>query len=171
WVGDNAPESGDALIFPASALQKVNINDFVGYSFAKITFTGGGYNISGNAIGLDVGIVNSGTSFNQFGLDVTLDCPQTWTNTGVQFTDYGNIFLDGITLKVNTNATSPITLAGGISGTGGVTKIGTGSLTFLGTVDNDYTGTTAVNAGKLYLGKHDGFIAVPGPLTTSTSAP
>ena len=27
WVGDNAPEAGDALIFPASAVQKVNFND------------------------------------------------------------------------------------------------------------------------------------------------
>ena len=59
----------------------------------------------------------------------------------------GNVTNGGALLTVGGDNTSPAAYAGTISGTGGLTKIGTGALTLTGT--NTFTGATAVNAGVL----------------------
>jgi fibronectin-binding autotransporter adhesin len=59
----------------------------------------------------------------------------------------GNVTLGGATLTLGADNTNPAPYAGSISGTGGVTKIGTGIQTFSGS--NNYSGNTAINAGVL----------------------
>src|SRR5262249_29494200 len=55
-----APSPGDALLFPAGAARLSNANDFpAGMSFRSLTFSGPGFNISGNAITLEAGITNT----------------------------------------------------------------------------------------------------------------
>lgn len=65
------------------------------------------------------------------------------------------------------------TLNGQIKGTGSLTKTAAsnaGILTFGGALSNTYTGTTTVSAGRLYLSKTGGAIAVPGDITLNFSA-
>ena len=59
----------------------------------------------------------------------------------------GNVTLGSATLTTGGDNTSPAAYAGAISGSGGVTKIGTGTQTFSGA--NGYTGQTTVSAGVL----------------------
>lgn len=57
-----------------------------------------------------------------------------------------SVLLDNSVLTVG-GANTSTTFAGGISGTGGLTKVGSGTLTLSGT--GDYTGATNVNEGEL----------------------
>lgn len=53
------PLAGDLLVFPAGAARKVNVNDLAANTvFESITFTGSGYEVSGNDLGLSAGLVN-----------------------------------------------------------------------------------------------------------------
>ena len=54
------------------------------------------------------------------------------------------------------------TVTGQITGTGGVTKTGLGVLVLGGTTTNDFTGSSAVNAGILHLNKPAGTTAISG---------
>src|ERR1043166_7119118 len=57
WVGDIAPLPGDDLVFPASAAQLSNSNNFpAGTGFNSISFTGEGYTIGGSNLVLAAGI-------------------------------------------------------------------------------------------------------------------
>ena len=48
---DTLPQAGDDLVFPASASNKSNSNDFAAdTSFNSITFNGSGYTLAGNRI-------------------------------------------------------------------------------------------------------------------------
>ena len=59
----------------------------------------------------------------------------------------GNVTLGSATLTVGADNTSPAAYAGAISGTGGLTKVGSGTLTLAGA--NTYGGATVVSAGTL----------------------
>ncbi|NBP80557.1 aminotransferase class I/II-fold pyridoxal phosphate-dependent enzyme, partial [bacterium] len=74
----------------------------------------------------------------------------------------GSIQLGSGTLTLNQASNG--TYAGNIRGTGGLVKNGTGSLTF--TNWSDYTGTTTINAGSLYLNRFDSSSGA-GTLNTS----
>ena len=51
WVGDIAPPAGSDLVFPSSAANLTNTNNFAsGTNFNSILLTGGGYFVDGNAI-------------------------------------------------------------------------------------------------------------------------
>ena len=62
----------------------------------------------------------------------------------------GNVTLGIGTLTVGGDNTSPAAFAGGISGSGGLTKIGTGTQTLSGVIG--YTGATTVSQGILLFG-------------------
>ncbi|OYV04927.1 MAG: hypothetical protein CFE26_14290, partial [Verrucomicrobiales bacterium VVV1] len=81
-------------------------------------------------------------------LDITGFNTQIGSLTGGGATG-GNVILGAATLTVGGNNTSPAAYAGAISGTGGLTKIGTGTQILTGA--NTYTGATNVNAGTLAL--------------------
>ncbi len=62
WVGDVAPLPNSKLIFPGSALQKTNVNDFAaGTSFGSILISGSNYSISGNQVDLDGSVTSLGS--------------------------------------------------------------------------------------------------------------
>ena len=44
------PVAGDDLVFPTGAARLTITNNFVGYTFKSITFTGSGYDLRGNAL-------------------------------------------------------------------------------------------------------------------------
>ena len=65
----------------------------------------------------------------------------------------GNVTLRSGTLSIGGDNTSPAPYAGGISGSGGITKIGTGLLTLSGS--SIYTGVTTLAGGVLNAGAGD----------------
>jgi autotransporter-associated beta strand protein len=86
---------------------------------------------------------------------------------------YGLAFSGATTISGTTNATfdtesAPLTLAGGVSGTGGLTKLGAGTLTINGTAS--YAGNTDVSAGILNVsGVSGGGLAIASSQTLSGS--
>src|SRR5262249_36098136 len=88
WVGDVVPNPGDDLVFGPSAARLANINDLAGMSFHPITFSAGGYWISGNGIPLTGGgVVNSAGSN-------TLNLPITLSSVGQAFVAAGSTSLN-----------------------------------------------------------------------------
>ncbi|NLF72355.1 MAG: hypothetical protein GX575_25245, partial [Candidatus Anammoximicrobium sp.] len=79
----------------------------------------------------------------------TLDLNNLNTTIG-SLTGAGDVTLGSGALTVGTDNTSPAAHSGAISGTSGVTKVGTGTLTLGGA--NTYSGDTVVNAGTLKIG-------------------
>ena len=65
---------------------------------------------------------------------------------------------------------SSLTLAGAISGVGGIIEAGPGTLTYAGSAANTYAGLTTVSSGTLVLDKTIGTKAVPGNLVVSGSS-
>lgn len=162
WVGDVAPAAGDDLIFPASAAQLGNVNDFpAGTLFNSIAFEGPGYFLSGAAISLRAGVVSNANingpgNFVAVAFDsVALAADQSFVQNGSASMSVNSaIATNGRRLTFSgSGVPSPVgTVVGGaISGTGGVTietgvfcrMDGTGSKT------NTYTGATIITGGAL----------------------
>jgi autotransporter-associated beta strand protein len=146
------PITGDALIFPASAVQRVTNNDIAGLDLAAIGFQGSGYEVDGLAItlrGLSVAVSAPlpGAADPVLRLAVTLggnmdiECPGT---VGVSLT--GPLALGAFGLLVDANA--PVALGGPLSGSGALTKSGAGTLVLSGN-NASHTGQTNVNQGVL----------------------
>jgi fibronectin-binding autotransporter adhesin len=79
----------------------------------------------------------------------------------------GSIFLNGPS-TINTAPGASLAVDEKIGGTGPLTKAGPGNL-FLGGIsggvgNNNYSGSTIVTAGTLYLSKNQNVLSVPGPL-------
>lgn len=173
WLSLVVPSAAQALVFPAAALQKFNVNDLApGFQVGEIDFTGvgGGYGISGNAIVLDAGYQDYATGQNVVHLDATLDCISFWLNTGGnRLINTGAIDLAGFDFYVGDSLTSSTKLSGAITDsslfdTGSLNKIGAGLLTLAGASSNTFTGSTEVHQGTLNLAKTNPAQAVSGPL-------
>jgi fibronectin-binding autotransporter adhesin len=86
---------------------------------------------------------------------ITLSAAQTWSSAGTYgaFSVTGAVNNGGNLLTINT-ASDDISISGKLSGSGGLTKIGTTTLELTsGTgASNTYSGTTTINAGTLSLG-------------------
>jgi fibronectin-binding autotransporter adhesin len=110
-----------------------------------------GNGISGNLSGMGNVTVNINAR-----LSLNLASGNTFSNT---VADNGHL--------VN-NATANYTLAGTVSGTGNMTKIGVGTVTVSGT--NLYSGGTTISAGTLLANNTTGSATGTGPVTVSTGA-
>ncbi len=107
-------------------------------------------NIAGSGYASQGALANSGGSAQVNG-NITLDANATITSNAGLFTLGNNTTYDTVDLASNT-----LTLSGSgdtyinsnVTGSGNVIKNGTGTVTYYGD-DNTYTGTTAVNSGKL----------------------
>jgi hypothetical protein len=176
WVGNFAPRPGDALVFPSGAKTKVANNDFAaGTAFASLSFSGDGYQVTGNPIQLQAGIANT-LGFNTIAVPLTLSAAQTFSDAyGASLDLAGAINNGGHLLTVSTSGNVLFT-GSSISGAGGLTLKGdgfSGNLFLQDTAPDSYTGvTTVVAAGVLYLDGAQGNAIVgnlvagdgPGPI-------
>lgn len=131
WDTSLVPVTGDDLVFPGGASNLSNVNDLTENTiFNSITFSSGGYNISGNSIILGAGVAgitdSSSSGGNTIALDIRLDATR-------------DIFV--------TNQNQTLTISGRIAGVGGVNKEGVGKLLLSGA--NTYGGLTKINVGVL----------------------
>jgi hypothetical protein len=128
WSGSIAPVAGDSLVFPASASNLVNTNDFAsGTTFNSITIQASGYSLSGNPLALSAGITasyTSGTSADA--IDTTLEA---------------------IVAPISVSRAGVLDLAGVLSGPAGVNITGGGTLVLKSSSPNTYNGATVVNSG------------------------
>ncbi len=115
------------------------------------------FNYSGNSTAAAVNWNFNGSTVRALGTVAIAANPQTTTTIGA-----GGAILDS-----NGNA---ISIGSPLTGTGGLTKLGTGTLTLNGTAANTYAGATTLSVGKLVLGKTAGVNAIGGALAISTAA-
>jgi autotransporter-associated beta strand protein len=150
WSGGVAPNPGDTLVFGPGAGQLASTDDFAaGTTFRSIRFTGAGYTVSGNDLTLTQGIsASDSTGANTLNDNVTLSGSAVLSAGGksTSLTLGGTLNYGGNTLRIG-GSQGAITLAGSVSGSGGITDLDTGTLLLSGT--NSYSGATTVNAGVL----------------------
>ncbi|MHA3772596.1 beta strand repeat-containing protein [Verrucomicrobiota bacterium sgz303538] len=129
WVEGTAPLGGDFLFFGSVGSAGPVLNNDLAADFlvSGITFdaTAAPFTFNGNAIALAGPVANNGTSLQTINLPISLSVTQTFTTTA----GGGDIQLNGV-----------------ISGSGGISKLGTGTLT-LGNTANTYTGETIFGPG------------------------
>lgn len=149
WNGDMAPLPGDTLIFPPSATRRTNINNFPsGTAFDSISFTGGGYTLSGNRITLNDQIISNSYTPNEVATALTLGANATMQNDDL----IGTLTLSG---AIN-NAGHSLTFTGNggtfhvngvVSGSGAVAATPVAYVFF--NANNAYTGATTINSAEL----------------------
>jgi (2Fe-2S) ferredoxin len=154
WAGDVPPVAGDDLVFPASASQQSNTNNFFPFTtFNSITVEGGTYSLSGNPLTLAGGLnVRSGTQ--TFNLFISLSGPQTF------FADTGA----AATILVLSTGSSQLT----IDGAGG---IGIGLISGSGPITKEGAGAAAIIAATAFTGaltQHNGIFVVDASIPEST---
>ncbi len=160
--GGSAPSADDDLVFPATVSDKTVVNDFTAdTSFNSITFSGSGsgsYAVTGNAIQLAGGIINSSNINATIELNITLTADQSlslaggsnnWVTLG-KSDGSKTLNLSSHTLTVAFGSSdATVLLKSVISGTGGITTSGTGSL-LLAQESNSFSGSvTLANTGSV----------------------
>lgn len=176
WGGVAVPANGDTLVFPSGAPRLNNTNNIAGLRLNEIQFLGlgGGYNVRGQSLSVSNGITVAADALNTLSVtSVTLHGSQALSvATGGQLTVNSDLILSNGNLTLS--AAGDMSLRGGISGNGGVTKNGAGQVTYFSEKDNTYRGLTTVNEGTLALYQREttslapltvvSRIAVPGNL-------
>jgi autotransporter-associated beta strand protein len=146
WNLDNLPAGGSPLTFSGSTRQ-TNSNNSSLVHVGLITFSNGGFSISGNALTLDAGIVSTGN--NAWGINSTLNAAQTFTsNASGLLTVTGTVNTNGQDLTFA--GAGDHSVSGNITGGGNLNKTGEGKLTL--NAANTYLGDTTISAGTLALG-------------------
>ena len=148
WFGAGTPTNGDSVVFQGSTGLN-STNNIAGLTLNQIQFRNGGFNIYGRSFTLTNSIIATNTSGAN-----AISC----TNITLATSDVTIIVSNSVSLAINS------TLSGGV----GVVKTGSGTLVynalgFLGAFNN-YSGTTAVNAGMLQLNPNGFDGAFGGPL-------
>ena len=171
WVGDVTPMADDNLVFPTglAAGDRVSQNDFLaGTRFRTITISDSGYNITGNSIVLAEGFVD-----NQVGGTSTFNVPMTLggsltiqtSNAGATLLlgsiDTGNLLTATFDGAGNTQVGDGGSVAGVISGGGGISKYGSGNLILYG--NNTYEGLTLIRQGAINIRSNNALGAATGP--------
>jgi autotransporter-associated beta strand protein len=151
WSGA-VPADGSVLVFAGTRGLADNTNNINQGSFRSIVFAAGAgaFTLNGNAIALRHGITNSSANTQTVNLNgITLGGAQTFhaLSNHLVFSSLGHITNAGFLLSVD--GAFNTTLNGGISGSGGLAKLGAGTLTLTGS--NTYTGAIAVQGGLLDL--------------------
>ncbi|WP_370543402.1 autotransporter-associated beta strand repeat-containing protein, partial [Herbaspirillum sp. Sphag1AN] len=124
------------------------------------TYTGA-TTISGGTVQTGVANAIQASSAVSVETGATLDMSQ-FAQTINNLSGAGTVLLGTQTLTAN-NATAASEFSGVISGSGGLTKIGTNTLTLSG--DNTYTGTITISAGTLQIGNNGDTGSVAGNIT------
>jgi parallel beta-helix repeat protein len=155
--GGTAPNPGDRLVF-AGALRLANENDFpAGTTFRSITFTGDGFELSGNLTTLapdsdGLGVVNGAAgAANHVGLPIGLLAPTTIAVTAgagaLHFTAQATIDTGAHALTFDADAGAEGRFDGQIRGSGPLLKHGLGVQVLSGA--NEFTGGTAAHQGTV----------------------
>lgn len=177
WVGGNAPQAGDDLVFPAGATRFTVTNNYAANTtFNSITFSGSNYVVRGNAMRLagdgatvlEADFVNGAVTFEPsitlVGTNATAVFRAGGNNSVSLFVE-GNVNLNQHDLYFLSTSVQLIHMVGAISGSGNVVVDG-GTVFFRGSTPNTYTGLTGVGGistfGRLYLDKTAGVTAIPG---------
>jgi autotransporter-associated beta strand protein len=166
WVGDVVPTANADVIWAGTTRLAVNI-DAGGpartYSFDN---TAGAFVISGAAYTLSDGITNNSAVTQTINAAVTLTSAQTWNAATGNLVYGGNIGNGGFLLTVV--GSSNTTLSGVLSGSGGLSNMGTGTVTLQG--GNSYTGSTNIGAGTLNIRNNTSLGTTAGGTTISSGA-
>jgi uncharacterized delta-60 repeat protein len=135
WLNSNnqhaAPQAGDALVFQADT---TNNNDFgagTWFQSVEVASTANGITLAGNSLSTGSITVDSGAAAS-----IT-----------------ANVVIDGSLDVVAADATASLSLDGGLSGSGSLTKTDPGTLT-LGSASN-YVGDTTITGGAIVAGVDD----------------
>ncbi len=104
------------------------------------TLSGGAFTTSSNVT------VNSGAGAVTISSPITLGAVSTFTNNSSNLLSIGGNVTNG-GFALSTGGTGNTSISGAISGSGGLTKVGTGTTTL--TVAQNYTGPTVISAGTL----------------------
>jgi fibronectin-binding autotransporter adhesin len=175
WLGDDAPDTGDDLVF-AGTTNLTTVNNYpANTSFRSITFptNAGNFALTGtNTLVLSGGsaaitsLTTSGTM--TLNLPITFPADSTITTTSGGTVLFGGISTSelnngGFLLTINNggNVTLGNGGAGRCTGSGGLTKTGAGTLT-LSANTNNFSGVLTISAGTLTLG--NGYV-IPNAVT------
>ena len=139
WGGTNTPPaSADSLVFAAAGAGGLNLNDDLtstSFNVAGITFNSGA---GAFVIGNGGATANAGNAFALTG-DIT--------NNSTSLETINNPFSVASLQNFATAGGGNLTLAGVVSGAGGIVASGNGTLTL--TASSTYTGPTIVDAGRV----------------------
>ncbi len=145
---DEVPQPGDDLVFLDGVGGRTNFNNLAAdTTFNSITFGGTNYLLNGNQILLNAGITNTNAGTVTVALPLRLQADQTFSASPGAVNLTGAIDSNGKTLTLGGGGNTAV--AGVISGTGGLTKVGSGALTL--SAINNYFGPTRVEAGALFV--------------------
>ncbi|MEY2727172.1 MAG: Hemolysin, chromosomal, partial [Planctomycetota bacterium] len=142
WSADSLPLDGESLSFIGNATGTLT-NDTTANNSYSLTFASGGYTITGNSIRLD----NTETDIIQISGPNLLQAP---------------LQLDASSIEVQSGV---LDLAGNLTGTAGLTKLGSGTRVLTGPAS--FTGGTVVQAGTLQV---DGNYSSADPISIDASA-
>ena len=171
WVGPDSsenqvtPQAGDDLVF-AGSTRLSNTNDTAaGTVYKSITFSSGGFTITGNALTIASGITADNASGTTDSLNVAVTFSTaapviTVSTAGAALSLGGSVNNGG--LLVTVAGAGNVTMSGVVSGSGGLTLNGTGTVVLAGTTANTFSGLTTVSSGEFDLNKTAGVDAVGG---------
>jgi fibronectin-binding autotransporter adhesin len=164
WVGDAAPaNNGTANISFAGSVGLSPVLD-TNWSINRLIFTNnaGAYTLTssgGATLTIQAGgMTNHSANVQTINIgNITLGAAQTWNARSNHFVISSALANGGFLLTID--GANNTTLSGALSGTGGLTKIGTGTLTLSG--DSTLSGTITLSAGTLAIG-HDAALGTGG---------
>jgi autotransporter-associated beta strand protein len=161
--GGATPANNDALTFSGTS-RLSNSNNLLS-SVGAVTFSTGGFTISGSALTLNGDFTNDGN--NIWGINSTLGADRIITSNSGTLTLSGSITNDGFLTTIS--GTGNTLISGVLGGFGGLAKTGTGTLTLTLSNANTYTGTTSIAPGAtLSISQDSNLGTAPGSATAGS---
>jgi autotransporter-associated beta strand protein len=149
WSAGVTPQSGNILMLQAASSANM-VNDLpAGQTLGAVSLSGN-LTISGNSVVLNPSggtAIGDVAGVSTFGLNSQLASNATVQVAAGQLTISGGLGTNGYQLSVDAASGAGGYIIGAITGTGGLSKLGSGTLTISGA--NSYSGGTVVTAGTL----------------------